>query len=50
MKKKTEQYGFTFDKETAELLEKVAKETEMNKTLIVQRGIELFAAKKGVVK
>lgn len=48
MKKKIEKYGFTFDKETAELLERVAKETEMNKTLIVQRGIELFAVKKGV--
>ena len=48
MKIKTEKHGFTFDKETSELLERIIKETDMRKSLIVRRGIELFAEKKGI--
>ncbi len=50
MKTKTEKHGFAFSKEIADLLTKLAKELDMNKTLIVQRGIELFAEKKGIDK
>ena len=46
IKKKIKKYGFTFDEETAELLELIAKETDLNKTIIVQRGIEMFAKTK----
>ncbi len=48
MKTVTEKHGFTFDKETSELLERIIKATDMRKSLIVKRGIELFAEKKGV--
>lgn len=48
MKIATDKHGFTFDKETTELLNRIIKETDMRKSLIVKRGIELFAEKKGI--
>ena len=48
MKTKTDKHGFTFDKETTELLNRIIQETDMRKSLIVKRGIELFAEKKGI--
>jgi hypothetical protein len=48
MKIKTDKHGFTFDKETTELLNRIIQETDMRKSLIVKRGIELFAEKKGI--
>lgn len=48
MKIKTDKHGFTFDKETTDLLNRIIKETDMRKSLIVKRGIELFAEKKGI--
>lgn len=50
MKTKTEKLAVTLDKTTMELLNKIAKDCDMSKVLIVQRGIELLALKKGVKK
>ncbi len=46
--KKTEKHGFAFSKEIADLLTKISEELDINKTVIVERGIQLFAEKKGV--
>lgn len=48
MKKKTERYGFNFDVKTSELIKRIAEQTDLNYTKIVQRGVELFAKEKGV--
>lgn len=48
MKKKTEKYGFTFDKETSELLKLLSLKTDLSQVKIVQRGIELFAKERGL--
>lgn len=47
---KTERYNFTFDKATAHLLENLVKKTDMNKTLLIQRALELFEKEKGFDK
>ena len=48
IKTKTKRYNFAFDEKTDSLLRKISKETDIQLTLIVQRGIELFAEKKGI--
>lgn len=50
MKVKTEKFTFTFDKETSNLLKKISKETDLKYTVIVQRGIEMFAKLKEISK
>jgi len=47
-KKKTKRYNFAFDERIDFLLRKISQETDIQLTVIVERGIELFAEKKGV--
>ena len=47
MKNKTYRHCFAFDKKTDTLLRTLSETTDTQMTLIVQRGIEMFAEKKG---
>jgi hypothetical protein len=47
-KKKFKRYNFAFDERIDALLRKISEETDIQLTIIVERGIELFAEKKGV--
>lgn len=48
MKTKTERTAFTFDKKTAELLDKLVKHTDFTRVKVVQRALEAYAKEKGV--
>jgi hypothetical protein len=50
MKKKNKVYRhcFAFDEKTDTLLRSLSSSTDIQMTLIVQRGIEMFAEKKGI--
>jgi hypothetical protein len=47
-KKKTNRHNFAFDDRIDSLLRKIAKETDIQMTVIIERGIEMFAEKKGI--
>lgn len=47
---KTEKLCVTLSKETMELLNKISRDCDMTKILVVQRGIELLAERKGIKK
>lgn len=47
-KTKLRRYNFVFDEKSAELMDKLVKETDMTFTKIVIRAVEDFAKKKGV--
>ena len=49
MKKKTKRHTFAFSDEIDALLRRISKETDINQSIIVERGIQLFAEKKGIV-
>lgn len=46
--KKTNRHNFAFSDKTDALLRKITQETDIPMTTIIERGIELFAEKKGV--
>ena len=50
MRNKTKKVAFTLFPETVELLDKISRDCDMTKVLVIQRGIELLAEKKGVEK
>ena len=47
-KNKTYRHSFVFDEQTDTLLRNLSKTTDTQMTLIVQRGSEMFAEKKGI--
>lgn len=47
-KVKTKRYNFAFDERIDSLLRKISLETDIQMTIIVERGIELYAEKKGI--
>ena len=47
-KNKTKRYNFAFDDRIDSLLRRISQETDIQMTIIVERGIELFAEKKGI--
>ena len=47
-KNKTYRHSFVFDEQTDSLLKSLSRTTDTQMTLIVQRGIEMFAEKKGI--
>ncbi len=50
VKIKTEKLTVTLSLETMNLLKKISQDCDMTKILVVQRGIELLAEKKGIEK
>lgn len=48
MSKKTKRHNFIFSEKIDSLLRKVSAETDIPMTIIVERGIQLFADKKGI--
>jgi len=46
--KKTNRHNFAFTDKTDALLRKINQETDIPMTIIIERGIELFAEKKGI--
>lgn len=50
MRYKIKKVAFTLLPETVELLDKISRDCDMTKVLVVQRGIELLAEKKGITK
>jgi len=49
MKIKTKRYNFSFHPDVDSLLKKLAEETELTYTKIVERGIKAIAKEKGIV-
>jgi hypothetical protein len=47
-KNKTYRHCFALDEKTDTLLRSLSASTDIQMTMIVQRGIELFAEKKGI--
>jgi hypothetical protein len=45
---KTKRYGFIFSEETDGLIKKLAKETGMKYSTLVEKALQLLAEKKGV--